>query len=205
MALTIVVTTWSRHPQLEACAVRFVASAKRHGYDVWQYSDGISPRIDGVDRFEIVPREARLTCVYCADVWAQIPLERYVVMDVDQLILLPIDEGMEGDAAVTLFDRPHRNPDQRYSGGLIFVRDPAFMRDVAKYVRECNEHEQAWTAGQSAIARVVTERKHRVRTITDARWNWTPNYKGQAIPADVRVLHFKGHARKDWMEAYGTA
>jgi hypothetical protein len=185
-------------------AQMMVASCKRFGYEVWQLSDEISPKVEGVDVLKREPmRGGRM--MYRAQRLADQEAP-YVLLDTDMIVAKDISDGFSED--VSLSWRPKQNvmmkdgPPIRmpYNGGLVFVSNAAFMRDCYEEMKKMPPKHQDWYGDQIALRDVAESGKYKVRELKESGWNYVPEQLGEMRP-DIRIYHFKG-LRKQMMPHY---
>lgn len=188
-----------------SCAQMMVESCKRFGYEVWQLSDDIAPRIPGVDVLERKPKDCG-RMMYRARRLAELDGE-YVLMDTDMIVAQDISDGMNGDHDVALSWRAKNNVVTKrgpvhmpYNGGLIFVRNNGFMRDCLAEMETMDDYFQDWYGDQVALRDVASDGKYKIRELKDGKWNYVPETPGD-FDRNVKVFHFKG-LRKSMMADY---
>ena len=186
------------------CALMMVESCKRLGYEVWQLSDDVAPKVEGVDVIMREPMHGG-RMMYRARRLAEMPAP-YVLLDTDMIVSRDISDGMEGDHDVALSWRgrnmvivkgetePVYMP---YNGGLVFVKNQEFMRDCLKNMEGQAPKWQDWYGDQLALRDVAKSGKYKVLELREGKWNYVPETLSHVFP-DVKIYHFKG-LRKNMM------
>jgi hypothetical protein len=182
-------------PSIEHASM-MVRSCKRLGYEVWQLSDDIAPPVPEIDFIERKTQDAYLMH-YRAKRLAEIATP-YVMLDTDMIVANDISDGFGEDVALTwrekdtvIFDEDYLK--MPYNGGIIFVNNQDFMRDVAKRMETMNKKLQMWYGDQVALRDVAPN--YKVRELKDPAWNFVPEHLGDTTK-DVRVYHFKGTRKR---------
>ena len=197
--MIVVFVLWGT--KLTECAEIMVKSCKAQGYEVWQLSDSTAPEIDGVDKCLREPTRGRHAMVYRMDRLAGLPLDEYISLDVDQVVMCDISDGFEDGCDVTLMWRANKEDVRMiYNAGLIFVRNQAFIREVAAETRKLPVNEQIWWGDQIALQKVAQSGKYRIGELRASAWNFKPAYRGERR-SGIKIYHCKGN-RKDWMKDY---
>src|SRR5512139_2498684 len=193
--MIVVFTLWGN--KLTECAEMMVRSCKALGYEVWQLADDVAPDIAGVDKVLREPMGGRRAMVYRMDRLAGLDIQEYVSLDVDQVVMGDISEGFDPECDVTLMWRANKESVRMiYNAGLIFVRNPQFIRDAAQLVCEMGVNEQIWYGDQLALQQVAESGRYRVKELRAGKWNYKPQFKGEKR-SGILIYHCKGN-RKDW-------
>lgn len=199
--MNVVFTLWG--DDLNECARLFVASCKKQGYIVWQLSPPETAAVPGVDCSLTEPMRGRPGILYRAERLADLSLTEYVAMDADMIVVQDISPGFDPEYDVSLSWRPEKGGSE-YNGGLIFVRNRRFMRDVADKLKAMPADKQEWWGDQLALQEVARSGRYLVKELRGDFWNMAPSN-----PEDRRsgtlVYHFKGARRKAWMPAYAVS
>lgn len=84
-----------------------------------------------------------------------------------------------------------------YNGGVLFVKNPKFLQDVADAVADMAEDKQKWYGDQIALKDVSP--KYNMIELPNSIYNYKPkrvDVQSKTLPDSVWIAHFKGDLKQ---------
>ena len=174
-----------------------VRSCKHFNYEVWQLTDTETPQIEGVD---VVIRKERDVPQVLFRYRHLSELEGpYLSLDVDLFIARDVSgiEKPDYDAVMTVRGN---NQGMIYNGGVFWINNNDFIRDCTTLIETYPPEWQDWTGGQRAMAEIGRTGNYRIKELPCSTWNFSPGSSEVDMNQDVRIYHYKGERRKQYMK-----
>lgn len=180
------------------------------GHELWQITDETTPQLPGCNVFRL-PKGDTPFMFWRAKAYAAfnkpgLYLDTDIIVNKDPSPVMALDF----DVALTKTWVVVKDPNgtnltelMPYNGGVVFVKNPNFWPDVARFMESQHEDHQKWYGDQFAL--VALAKKFNTVELPNNLYNYTPkarDYETKADLSDKWILHFKGK-RKEWMREYG--
>lgn len=158
-----------------------------------QMTDNDTPVLEGVDDVFRFPR--RTFGEWYFEAMAEFPADESLRLDVDVLMLknpVSVFSNREFDVAFAKEIKGTLN------NGVMFARNKRFFVDcLHEYQKTSRDN---WNDIQVATQAVVDSGRYRVMKLDRRFYNHIPD-RPKDFPPGVKLVHFEGHSRKEWMLA----
>ncbi len=130
----------------------------------------------------------------------------WLLVDTDVQILADVSDVFTGFFDVAIADRNwpgipqgdgvmHTMP---FNTGVVFTRTALFWQDVLAVWRQFPPDQRDWMSEQRAFYQVVRTGAYRVKILPGEQYNYPPRRATDPCTA-VRIAHYKGSERKQWL------
>lgn len=177
-------------------APAMVRSVRRvHSCHIVQMSDLKTPEVPGVDEVVRLPFRIPLM-LYRLKHLASFPHDEMLILDAD--VVAKAHDILSEDWDVALTKRPMEEAfGMPYNTGVMISRSRTFWVEALEWLNDAPKTLHDWYGDQTAVARIAATGRHRIKELSCAEFNWSPNSRRDT--SDARFWHYKGLTRKKWL------